>query len=108
MDLNGMIYTKVDVDTFQVIQRLGQDIGVIDHSGHICGYIEGDEIATYELDIFDKSERHVLYNQPFDVQFAKTVMSLYQQTQAYLKLKAEDIRKSTDYKTAYKLQIGRR
>ena len=105
MDLRGTIYTSVDVDTFYIIQKLCQEIGVVDKLGKICVHIEGNEIVEYKLDIFDKSERKVLYDQPFDVQYAMTLISLYKQTCRYLALKESEVKKSDDYQTAFKLDI---
>ncbi len=105
MDIQGIIRTSIDVDAFEVIQRLGQDIGVIDRTGRIIGRVVNHQIVEYSLDIFDQVEKRVLYDQPFDVRFASTLISLYQQAYQFLQLQAEEIYQSSDYKTAHRLNV---
>ncbi len=110
MDLNGTIYTTVSVDTYDIIKGLCKSVGVIDKTDTVVAHLEDGKIVEYSLDIFDKTERRVLYDQPFDVQYAATLLSLFEQTRAYLRLSEEnkvDSDNNDDYRTAYMLELRR-
>ena len=112
MDLNGTIYTNVSVETYDVIKELCRSIGIIDKSDSVVVHIEDGKIVEYSLDIFDQTERRVLYDQPFDVKYATTLLSLFIQTREYLHLPDEVTDKvnydNGDYRTAYRLELKRK
>ncbi len=116
MYINGNVYTKFSVESFDLIKQLCEEIGVLEKDGTVAK-IEKDQIVTYELDIFDKTNRVILYDKPYDVKLASTLINLYEQAKEYVDLPAgyrEDAEKRNsyrcsdyDYRTAYKLQLKR-
>ena len=116
MYINGEVYTKFSVESFDLIKQLCEEIGVLEKDGTVAK-IEKDQIVTYELDIFDKTNRVILYDKPYDVKLASTLINLYEQAKEYVDLPEgyrEDAEKRNsyrdsnyDYKTAYRLQLKR-
>ena len=114
MYINGTIYTKVDINATDMIEEICKNAGIIDSCGRVVIHPEKDDktgkdvIAVYDLDIFDKSQRRVLYDKPFDVEYAQVLSQLWTMTHEYEKLKNADIDGSEDYQTAQHLGLRRR
>ena len=100
-----MEYNKINIDSYEIIQKLCQCIGVVDNRGNVCAHLEDNKIVSYEVSIYGEIVKHVLYDQPFDVQYANTLIKLYEKTCEYLILEDTDKEQSSDYKTAYRLEL---
>lgn len=114
MYVNGVIYTNVNVSTFDVIENLCKEAGLLTRDG--LARVEDGKIVMYWLDIFDKTQKTVIYDKPFDVKYAATLISLYEQTKEFLRLYEKEKKEieynyafntDSDYKTAYRLELKR-
>ena len=111
MKINGIIHTQFDVESFDAITSLCQAIGVVDDEGTLVATLRNNQIEKRYLDEFGKTKIQVLYNQPFDVKYASTLIQLYELSCNYLKL--EELIKSRtepteDYKTVNRLNLVKR
>lgn len=111
MEIDGTVFTKVDVATTSFIKKMCQTIGVVDQYGSIIGKLENGKIVVHYTE-YGLEKEMVLYDQPFDVNYTATLMNLYEQTKRYEEL-PEEVQDKTngvfgDYRTAYKLELVRR
>lgn len=89
-----------------------QEICVVNEYGTVIGELKDGKIVIHYEDTYGLVHENVLYDQPFDIQYALTLMSLYRQTCKYLNLPEEIHDKANrsfgDYRTACKLELIRR
>lgn len=112
MKVKGTIYTEFDVDSYEAIRKLCETVGLVSERGNLITEVIDGEVIVYRLDGRNEEYTEVLYDQPFDVEYASTLIKLYQQTKDYLKLPEETLDSITgyngDYRTVYKLKIRKR
>ena len=111
MKVKGIIHAEFDVDSFDIITKLCQDIGVVDEEGRILAELKDNKIITYWYDEWEEKHVKVLYDQPFDVKYASTLIQLYNLSDNYLKL-SDYINNRTsgrldDYQTVKRLKLER-
>lgn len=109
MKIKGTIYTEVEVDSFSVITDLCQTIGVVDENGVLQAKLMNDKILKISTNEFGNKRFEVLYEKPFDVQYAASLMRLYELSSNYLLLsdymrKRED-GQTEDYQTVKSLKL---
>ena len=97
--------TSIDIDTFRIVHKLCESIGIVDDAGKLCAEVSGNKIVEKKVDYYGNLQEKVLYSEPFDVQYAATLISLYKQTCLYMNLNRGAIEKSNDYKTASRLGL---
>lgn len=108
MKLKGIIHTEVEVESFSVIKSLCQAIGVVDDSGRLIAEVRMGKIVNIELNEFGNKHINVLYDQPFDVNYASTLMKLYELSNNYLLLSEYMENRTdgcTDYQTVNRLKL---
>lgn len=108
MKINGTFCGEFDVDSFAVITELCQILGVVDEEGDLVATLKDKKIVKYSYDKWGKRHTKVLYDQPYDVQYASSLMRVYELSNNYLKLLPymKDRNNGTnDYQTATKLKI---
>ena len=97
--------TIIDIDTFRILHKLCEKIGIVDDSGKLCAEVVDNKIIEKKVDYYGNLREEVLYSEPFDVQYATTLINLYKQTCLYMNLNKGEIEGSNDYKTAYRLGL---
>ncbi len=114
MYVNATIFRGVNVNTFDIIKGLCEEAGLLTRDG--LARVEDGKIVVYWLDSFDKTQKTVIYDKPFDVKYAATLISLYEQTKEFLSLYEKEKKEieynnafntDSDYKTAYRLELKR-
>ncbi len=98
-------HTIIDIDTFRIVHKLCESIGIVDDSGKLCAEVSENKIVEKNVDCYGNLQEKVLYSEPFDVQYAATLISLYKQTCLYLNLNKRVVEESNDYKTASRIGL---
>jgi len=109
MEIEGAIFTKVDVEPIKFIIKMCQEIGIVNEYGEMVAKLKDGMIVRRD-NMFESE--YMLYDQPFDVNYATLLMNLYEQTCKYRNLPQEIHNKTNgcfgDYRTAYKLELVRK
>ncbi len=110
MKLNGTIRAEFDVESFEVITNLCQAIGIVDENGTLSVELKNNRIMKWWLDEYGIKRTEVLYDQPFDVKYASSLMNLYELSNNYLTLSdyIKDRNDTNDYQTVNKLKIRKK
>ena len=112
MKVEGIIYAECDVNSYEAIKVLCQTAGLVSERGYLITEVIDGKVIVYKLDGRNEEYTEVLYDQPFDVEYASTLIKLYQQTKDYLNLPKETLDSITgyngDYQIACKLKIRRK
>ena len=112
MKVKGTISTEFDVEAFDVITNLCQIIGVVDENGNLVAKQENNRIIKHWLDEWNDKHTEVLYNQPFDIKYASTLIKLYELSSNYLMLSGyienRTDGRTEDYQTVGKLKIRKK
>ena len=112
MEIDGTVFTKVDVETVKFITKMCREIGIVNEHGTMIGRLKDSKVFAHEVDMYGIEHETMLYDQPFDVNYATILMNLYEQTYNYLNLPKEIHDKANrcfgDYRTAYKLELVRK
>ena len=81
----------------------------VDENGNISAELKDNKIMTYWYDEFEDKHTKVLYDQPFDVKYAATLIQLYNLSNNYLKLfdyiNNRNSGRIDDYQTVKKLKL---
>lgn len=112
MKITGTIKTEFDVESLDVIKSLCQVIGVVDENGKLVAKLNNDnKIVKCWFDEWDGKHTLVLYDKPFDVQYASALIKLYELSNNYLMLE-EHIKNrkeaTSDYQTVSRLKIRKK
>lgn len=107
MKVNGTVSAEFDVESFDIIKSLCQIVDIVDANGTLSVELKNDKIYKCWLDESGIKRTEVLYDQPFDVKYALTLMRLYELSNNYLTLSEyiKDRTDTTDYQTMSKLKI---
>ena len=109
MNVKGKIYTEVSVEPYEVIKKMCQSIDVVDIYGNLVAERKDDKIVTYWYNDSDEWRSTVLYDYPFDVEYAGALITLYKKTCEFLELSEEEKKEictyEGDYRTACKLKV---
>lgn len=112
MKVKGTISTEFDVEAFDVITNLCQIIGVVDENGNLVAKQENNRIIKHWFDEWNDKHTEVLYNQPFDIKYASTLIKLYELSSNYLMLSGyienRTDGRTEDYQTVGKLKIRKK
>lgn len=116
MITDGRVFTQVDVDAAKCIEKMCQEIGVVDKCGNTIGELDDGKIFARYEDEYGIRREYLLYDKPFDVEYAAILINLYKKTCEYQRLLDEsyergkngkDLDKTGDYKIAYRLELMR-
>ena len=112
MKVSGTIYTEFDVESFEVIKNLCQTIGIVDENGNLFVELKDNKVVKSWLDEWNDRHVEVIYDQPFDVKYASTLMKLYELSCNYLTLyehiKYRKDGRLEDYQTVNKLKLEKK
>lgn len=108
------MFTQVYVDAYKCIEKMCQEIGVVDECGNCIGVLDNGKIFARYDDEYGISREYLLYDKPFDVEYAAILINLYKKTCEYQRLLDEsyergkngkDLDKTGDYRIARRLEL---
>ena len=112
MKMKGTIYNEFEVEAFDAITVLCQTIGVVDKNGALIAELNGNKIVRHWVDERKIKRTEVLYDQPFDVQYAAAYIKIYELSKNYLTLSGYIKNRTNgctdDYQTASRLRLEKK
>lgn len=70
MEIDGIVFTKVDVETAKFITKMCRKIGIVNKYGTMIGRLKDGKVFAHEVDMYGIENEIMLYDQPFDVNYA--------------------------------------
>ncbi len=78
MNVSGIIRTSVDVNPFECIEKMCLEAGLIDSLNRVCCiFRDGKVYKQYYSSEYKKIEIELLYEDIYDVTFAKNLIGTY-------------------------------
>jgi GTP-sensing pleiotropic transcriptional regulator CodY len=111
MKVSGKVYVEMEVEPFNAIKSICQSIGIVNKEGKLIAEYFDNKIYTFWFDEFDRKHRRLLYDKSFDIQYASSLIKIYELSCNYLRLseyiKNRKDEKTDDYQTAIKLKLDK-